>query len=316
MSDELIVPGHRRLRPASLELRRAHLEREIGRRPLSRRPVRAWLVPAAGLAAAAVAVAAVLVGTGPRGSEEALAALALRDAAAVARSQPAPPELRPGQFLYSRSESAYLTVFPEGDSFAALVPRVVETWSGPDGGRMEQTGGRPIFLSATHRERWIAAGRPRLREPSLAGPAEALERLALPADPDAAYERIERQARGHGDGLHEEMFTLVGDALRSTSATPAQRAALYEVAARIPGVELVGSVTDPAGRRGLAVAMASPADGLRHLLVFDPDSAALLAEEQRTLARNEFGYPAGTLVGYATYFDSAVVGSDRARPRG
>ncbi|MGH3014030.1 MAG: hypothetical protein ACRDNN_03690, partial [Gaiellaceae bacterium] len=66
MSDELIVPGHRRLRPASLELRRAHLEREIGGRPLSRRPVRAWLVPAASLAAAAVAVAAVLVGTGPR----------------------------------------------------------------------------------------------------------------------------------------------------------------------------------------------------------------------------------------------------------
>jgi len=31
-----------------------------------------------------------------------------------------------------------------------------------------------------------------------------------------------------------------------------------------------------------------------------------VAEEQRTLARNEFGYPAGTLVGYSTYLNSAV----------
>ena len=111
------------------------------------------------------------------------------------------------------------------------------------------------------------------------------------------------------------MFTLVGDALRGARATPAQRAALYEIAARIPGVELVGPVTDPAGRRGVAVAMTNAADGVRHLLVFDQRTSVLLAEEQRALARNEFGYAEGTLLGHATYVTSAVVDSDRERPR-
>jgi hypothetical protein len=104
--------------------------------------------------------------------------------------------------------------------------------------------------------------------------------------------------------------------LRYLTATPAQRAALYEVAARIPGVELVGRVTDPVGRNGMAVAMTSGADGLRHMLVLDPDTGELLSEEQRVLDENEFGYPAGTRIGYATYVDVAIVDSDRERPRG
>jgi len=36
----------------------------------------------------------------------------------------------------------------------------------------------------------------------------------------------------------------------------------------------------------------------------------------RNLDGNEFGYPAGTRIGYATYVTSAVVDSNRERPRG
>jgi hypothetical protein len=35
--------------------------------------------------------------------------------------------------------------------------------------------------------------------------------------------------------------------------SPEHRAALYEVAANFPGVDYEGSVTDPAGRRGVSV---------------------------------------------------------------
>jgi hypothetical protein len=252
---------------------------------------------------------------GGNGSESASAATVLRAAAAVARTQPGPLRRGPGEYVYTRRVSAYLSVFPEGDApFAALVPRVQELWLGAEGGRVRQTSGRPEFLSGRDHENWIAAGRPALREPAYSGAYPAPERLDRPSNPDRLYVRLEREAAGHSEGVHPEMFTLVGDALRDGGATPAQRAALYEVAARIPGVELLGEVTDPAGRTGIAVAMRHEVDGILQTLVVDPETAALLAEEQRTLAENEFGYPAGTRIGYATYHEAALVDSKRERP--
>ena len=81
------------------------------------------------------------------------------------------------------------------------------------------------------------------------------------------------------------MFTAVGDYLRETATTPAQRAALYEVAAGIDGVELLGDVTDHAGRTGTAVAIDDPEQGVRHTLVFDPDTGVLLEERRRDAGR-------------------------------
>ena len=104
------------------------------------------------------------------------------------------------------------------------------------------------------------------------------------------------------------MFTLVGDALRETAATPAQRAALYEVAARIDGVQLVGPVRDSAGRAGTAVSL--DAHGIRFTLVLDPDTSSLLEEREVALPGNSYGYPAGLRTGWATYLVQAVVGSD------
>ncbi len=79
-------------------------------------------------------------------------------------------------------------------------------------------------------------------------PLEPYKPLGLPTDPTHLYAELKLQAIGHGTGLYNEMFVLVGDDLRETSTSPAQRAALYDVAARIPGVELIGNVTDSAGR--------------------------------------------------------------------
>jgi hypothetical protein len=321
MNSQQIVPAQRPLPRDRMDRRRNHLVAEIAgsREVLTARRARSpWLVAAAGMATAATA-AAVFLGTDSSGDGTASAATVLRQAAVATRAQPAPPRPGPGEYLYVKSESAYLSVFPE-DMFAVLVPRVREMWVGADGGRMRETSGKPRFLSERDRERWIAAGRPDLSESVWTGAVEAPPALDLPSDADVLYERLEAKSQGHPEGVHEEMFTLLGDALRDTmlrymTATPAQRAALYEVAARIPGVELVGRVTDPIGRTGVAVAMASTDDGLRHMLVLDPDTGELLAEEQRVLEENEFGYAAGTLIGYATYLTSAVVDSSHERPR-
>lgn len=98
---------------------------------------------------------------------------------------------------------------------------------------------------------------------------------ALPTQ-TAALERELRSGISTNDGkarsADAELFVIVGDLLRESPASPALRKALWEVAAQIPGVTLVGSVTDSAGRPGVAVER----DQQRYVL--DPDDGRLLEE--------------------------------------
>ena len=241
------------------------------------------------------------------------AATALRHAAAVARRQAPTPPLAPGHYAYSRSVQAFLVV--DGDKgWTALGPQVREIWIGRRGGLLHETRGKPKFLPTRDYERWVAAGRPRVNAP------EATERLGptppldLPTDPDALFAKVRAEAEGNANGVDAEMLTLVGDALRETDASPALRASLYEAAARIPGVELVGPTTDRTGRRGVAVAYSNSDNHARDELIFDPRTSALLEEETVALEGNAFDYPAGTVTGYATYVSSGVVDRLGARP--
>ena len=280
-----------------------------------RRPHRRLLLPAAGFAAAAAAAGFVLLGVGDDATVDARAAAVLRDAAAKVEAQRPAGE---GRVLYVKSVDAYLSTWADaGMGFSVLVPHVREIWQGPDRGLLDTWAGEPRFLSERDRRRWIAAGRPPLDE----GRGRARTGLPrqktsdLPAEPRALYERLESEARGHSEGTHRQMFTRLGDYLRETNVTPAQRAALYEVAAEIPGVELVGRVRDSAGREGVAVAMEHPSDGVEHTLVLDPETGTLLAEQQVTLEDNPYGYPAGTVVGHSTYLHTRLVRAVGERPR-
>jgi hypothetical protein len=276
---------------------------------------RRWLaVPAVAVAVAATTIA-VLGSTSGSGTASAAAAT-LRKAATVAQAQ-APLRLGPGQYVYTKSVDAYInTVVPAdgaGAAYNVLVPHVREVWLGRDGGRVYQTNGTPRFPTTQDRERWIAAGRPDLSEPPMDAALSPTPPLDLPTDVNALYDRLKHEASAPADDnpLYLEMFTLIGDSLRETAATPAQRAALYQVAARLPGIELLSPVKDSAGRDGVAVAMT--ADGVRHTLIFDPATSALLAEEQIAV-ENIRNYPAGTRIGYSTYLVHAIVDSQTATP--
>ncbi|MFN2469829.1 MAG: CU044_5270 family protein [Gaiellaceae bacterium] len=310
LADEHTVPASDEVRAAQRSRLEQHIERRRHRRPGRR----AWLVPAAGLAATTLVAAAVFVDLHSGGRSASAAATELRRAAAVAAERAAPRPLKVGQYHYTRSVNAYLStsVYGSNSSFSVLVPHLREIWLGPSGGRLVQRSGKAQFLSARDRQAWIAAGRPSLAERAHRTSLPPPPALDLTSDPDALYERLEADARGHGEGLHEEMFVLAGDALRETGATPAQRAALYEVAARIPGVELVGRVVDSAGRSGIAVAYSSDADHQRHMLIIDPQTSVLLGEKYVALEGGEF--PAGTVVGSATYLVEGVVNSLSERP--
>lgn len=275
---------------------------------------RRLLLPAVGLAA--LGAVGVLVNVGNHGGG-ASAAPVLRGFAAIARDQAPPTVVKRGQFRYTKSIQAYMSggSTRDGRAWNALGPRVREAWLGPTGGMLHEVSAKPRFLSAADRRAWIAAGRPEVNPPVATEKLPPTEPLDLPTDPDALYRVIHDRAVGHGSGTDSEMFTLVADSLRETDASPALRAALYEVAARIPGVELIGPATDRTGRHGVAVAFSDSKDHERHELIFDRRTAALLEEEYVELKGSFYGYPPGTITGYSTYVTSAVVDRLGARPK-
>jgi hypothetical protein len=98
------------------------------------------------------------------------------------------------------------------------------------------------------------------------------ELYALPTESDA----LESHLRANGlDGVRDadtELFALVGDLLRESPAPPALRKALWEVAARVPGTSLVGSVKDGSGRSGVAISRGD------HGYVLNPGDGRLFEE--------------------------------------
>ncbi len=144
-----------------------------------------------------------------------------------------------------------------------------------------------------------------------AGPSNSLFFLdlsGLPTDPAELKARIESREIEGGPPGDAETFTIIADLLRETYAPPALRAALYMIAAELPGVELIGQTKDPAGRDGIAVAYANA--GARHELIFDPDTSVMLGERfVVTDATKEYRVAPGTVVGWAAYLSSGIVDS-------
>ena len=307
---------------------------------------RRWLIAtAAALLVGAVALLAIDVGSSPEVVTP--AAAALREAADAARAQDGIP---PGHYLYVRSANASLAfgevpVDPSGDPEGptlecceALVPHIRELWLGDHAGDAmlrERSAGDPHFLNERERERWIGVGRPELEAKTpfsgiLAGiPPRAWYEgpLDLPSDADAIYEQFEQDAEADQSApgapvdvdVGGSMFLHFSDVLREARATPEQRAAAYEALARVPGLTLVGEVTDRLGRPGVAVGLDvvdnEPSGFLhRYVLVFDPKTADLLEERREVLPGNRHrGLPAGMIEAYATY-EYGVAGALGERP--
>jgi hypothetical protein len=333
-------PGSREAARAAL-VERLELEGTAPGSPAGRRPRRRLLLAAA-LACLATVVGLPILLLGGKTEVEPAAAAVLRKTALVARSQSAEPQPGPGQYAYTRSQTGYITTTvgltaaqngPGGNGreptagWSVLVPREREIWIARDGsGRIREVAGHPRFLSDAQRAAWVAAGSPAL--PPVGGASdetfsphhlEYFRSASLPTDPKKLRRLIEaRKVAGIGGPPGEaETFELIGQMLRETDLRPTLRAAIYEVCAELPGIELLGPVRDPAGREGTGVAFTDRSRGIRHELIFDPADSALLGERQVVVGHRDkaLQVPVGTVVGYASYLESWVVDSTAIPPR-
>jgi hypothetical protein len=312
MSIRLTPPPERKFPAGRLLQRKEQLVSQIHaehQRPATRRPVvRRRGVPVtigatAAVAAAAIAVVVSLAGNGP----DPAAAAVLRHAASTAATQPATAPPAPGQFVYTKSEDRSMnTAVVEGQAINFFQRVTREAWIGPDGsGRLRETSGAPQFATSADEEAWIAAGKPKLTngpssdESYSKGGLSYLDLSNLPSDTGQLKSLIDNRTIEGGPAGDAETFTIIGDLLRETYAPPSVRSALFTIASQLPGVELLGTVTDHLGRSGTAVGYSS--HGNTQELIFDPQTSALLGEQ--TLDGN------GAVVDWSAYVSSGVVDS-------
>ena len=134
----------------------------------------------------------------------------------------------------------------------------------------------------------------------------------LPTDPAKlrAYliAKWPKDQRGSAPGMSDqdwEIYTLATQVLTAEPAPPAVRSAAYKVIANLPGVHVAGTVTDPLGRRGVAVY--PPRTGIeQNYFVFDPATSQVLADESAVAGHNGTHsgldlLPIGTVCGWTAY---------------
>ncbi|WP_084959494.1 CU044_5270 family protein [Thermoactinospora rubra] len=132
----------------------------------------------------------------------------------------------------------------------------------------------------------------------------ALKRL--PADAAGMREHLYAASKdSKSDFRDRAAFGRAGDLLRETYLPPAQRRALYEALATLPGVSVAGDVTDAAGRAGIGVGM-EVYDGVRQDLIFDPATFELLGEREVVVDAGKAKAPEGSLLASTAQLEVSV----------
>ncbi|MFJ5136951.1 CU044_5270 family protein [Streptomyces sp. NPDC088707] len=297
-----------------------HDDRAAARTPRNPFLRKAILLPAATALAGALAVGVLVLtpgesrapldrATGPAltttiGAVDAKGAPRLLDRISLAAAGAEAPDARAGQYIYIETRSANTHVKTVGDK-SSLVSDPLHTrqsWRSPDGLRgwlIEPGNTGPEGITLEGRDEQGNVPTPHLGAPSH-------DYLAsLPTDPDALLRKIYKETEGQGNGKDQQAFTTIGDLLVESWPTPKLTAALYRAAAEIPGVVMVDSATDAAGRKGVAVARLDETSGQRTEWIFDSKTFTFLGE--RTVQVKGDGGEGGLIKPGTVVFTHAIM---------
>lgn len=275
------------------------------------------------VAVAAVVIAASIFAVLPGGPEHpgSAAAATLLRLSGVAAAQPALLPTRAGQYYYSSYEYPQAVSInggcalehcePAMGNFTVHYVYVEQFWVRPGQlTRIRVTRLHPTLDPAT-RLGWIASGRPSIARllprtytetirptPHDASPATALLAVErLPTNPVALKAAVDAGPLAGPTYVAQNRFDTLAFVLSTGSASPRLRAAVFKVLATVQGVEDLGMVTDPLGRRGDAFVVAA---GQRYTcdqstcpaseMIIDPATGVLLDEA----SLNSHGTPTWT----------------------
>jgi hypothetical protein len=130
----------------------------------------------------------------------------------------------------------------------------------------------------------------------------------FPTQPAALERAIERYLHVNHEGT-TSIFFSAGNILQ-VGASPTLRAALFKLVEHLPGVTLLGLTKDASGRVGVGVALSTP--HIRHILVFNPRTSAVLGELSVTRTKTSVlgtQVPKGTVIDFTTFGKSGVTSS-------
>ncbi|MFJ8040204.1 CU044_5270 family protein [Kitasatospora sp. NPDC096147] len=270
--------------------------------------------PGAPAPSAPAAVAAQVVPVEPGSALQLASTVRQLSAAAGARQVPVPG---PGQYVYVKSEVSFLSSsvdFARNESRTWVQPlHRREVWQSVDGldGWLDEPG----YLNPGG----IGLGRsnPHHKPADDSGPDRPVDRSydwlkAQPADPDALLPQLYPAVSSPRDRDQQAFEALRG--IVNAQLVPAPvAAALYQAAAKIPGVVVLQDSRDAAGRSGLALARQDAKTGVRLELVFDrTDFSYLGSRGVQVVPTAEVG--AGTVVERTAVMERAVVDAKKQRP--
>jgi len=282
--------------------------------PRRSRPWKRSIVVATALVVVIVSITFVLqrAGDAPASASE-----LLRRTAEVAANRRAPRI--EGAYIYTMTKGEQLRTSNQGgDNWSVVLPVVEEMWVAENGsGRLRSVVGEPRFLGPRDRARWEAAGSPEfaagVSDHTFPEGTLAYENAnSLPATLPELEGEVREEVASRDVPIDIAVFQRVGELLSRSDAPPSLRAALYRLAARLPGVSLIGDTTDASGRAGVAVGLTYKVSGarVRVLMIFDEETSALLSQERILLDRAPWvDAEPGTRLASVTYLASGRVDS-------
>jgi hypothetical protein len=274
-----------------------------------RRVLRVPLAAGLAVGAAIVLVVALVPGTE---SPQSAAAAALTHLASQATQEPitlGPSQYLYTEV--ERPTNVVTTGRASGASYSWYLSGSVQTWVAADGSgrQVTTTDPTPRFFSSADRTLWVAAGQPPLAIPpgqlsrtenfgpgstsEVNTPVPLYDVSNLPTDSGALAMVLGNENQGSEDlgTLPAGISTLDSVSACDSSScslferaaallqgpdvgeTPALRAALFQVLASVPGIQLLGTTVDPTGQSGLGLQLVDHVPASTETVICEPGNA-------------------------------------------
>ena len=279
-------------------------------------PPRLALAGAFAASVAAVVLVVALAGGSDSGDGAHAASVAsVLDRAGAAAAQSQGAMRRPYTYLKTREVSVN-TTDADARSWRVYQSTTREEWVTRNGsGRLRVVAGPSRFVDAADKAEWEGAGRPsflalgfgrRTERRWLAAGMLRGRVQTLPTESKVLAGRLRAEALAEGSEAPPAAATLqlIAEDLRNPVATPALRRALYGATKYLPGIENLGRVSDPEGRKGAAVGLTvtGRSGPTQYSLIFDPRTAEVLAFEATALEPEGTNAPDGPAILRATVY--------------